>query len=265
MTYHNENYGSNERTNLPPLGSRRTKRQRNRKPFKGNARRTHLLLLTVITAVSIGVLSMTAEDSSQEVSANKKENVKAQLVALDLEQTNNRAALEKRISDGIKAIVAKQEAERLEVERVEAERREAERIESERVAAEEAERNRLSATSTTTTTTNAQPQYVEPPTESTPVGGGDYGIPPDSYWDRMAMCETGGNWAHFPYGTWTGGLGIYNQTWRGWGGLEFAPTAGQATREQQIIVANRIATQGYGNLGPVGYSAWGCLATVGYP
>lgn len=84
------------------------------------------------------------------------------------------------------------------------------------------------------------------------------GVADVAYWDRMAQCETGGNWQHFPYGTWTGGLGIYNQTWIGWGGGEFAPTAGQATKEQQIIVADRIAAD-------VGYSAWGCVATVGYP
>jgi hypothetical protein len=81
---------------------------------------------------------------------------------------------------------------------------------------------------------------------------------PIEYWDRMAQCETGGNWQHFPYGTWTGGLGIYNQTWLGWGGGEFAPTAGQASKEQQIIVAERIAAD-------VGYSAWGCVHSVGYP
>lgn len=43
------------------------------------------------------------------------------------------------------------------------------------------------------------------------------------------------------------------------------PTTLPPTREQQIIVANRIATQGYGSLGPVGYSAWGCVGAVGYP
>jgi len=106
-----------------------------------------------------------------------------------------------------------------------------------------------------------EPVYEAPPVEPQAAAG----LPPDSYWDQMAICETGGNWAHFPDGTWTGGLGIYNQTWVGWGGLEFAPKAGQATREQQIIVANRIATQGYNGLGPVGYSAWGCLPQVGYP
>ena len=84
------------------------------------------------------------------------------------------------------------------------------------------------------------------------------GSTPVEYWDRMAQCETGGNWQHFPYGTWTGGLGIYNQTWLGWGGGEFAPTAGQASKDQQIIVANRIAAD-------VGYSAWGCVTAVGYP
>lgn len=261
MTYHDDNYGSNEPINFPPLGSRNPNRKPNRKFFNGSARRVHLLLLTVITVASLGVILMTAENDTQEVSASRKENVKAQLVALDLERENNRAALERRINDGIEAIVAQQEMERLEAERIEAERREAERLEAERLAAEQAERDRLATTTTSTTL----PQYVAPPAESTSTGGGSGGLPPDSYWDRMAMCETGGNWAHYPYGTWTGGLGIYNQTWRGWGGLEFAPTAGQATREQQIIVANRIATQGYGSLGPVGYSAWGCLATVGYP
>lgn len=125
------------------------------------------------------------------------------------------------------------------------------------------------ATTTTTAPPPPPPPVTEPPAAEpsavAAVESDGSGLPPESYWDRMAQCETGGNWAHFPYGTWTGGLGIYNQTWIGWGGSEFAPTAGQATREQQIVVANRIATQGYGNLGPAGYSAWGCLASVGYP
>lgn len=95
----------------------------------------------------------------------------------------------------------------------------------------------------------------EPVAEPEPVTNG---VADEAYWDRMAQCETGGNWQHFPYGTWTGGLGIYNQTWLGWGGGEFAPTAGQATKEQQIIVADRIAAD-------VGYSAWGCVTAVGYP
>lgn len=91
------------------------------------------------------------------------------------------------------------------------------------------------------------------------------GVPDDSYWDRMARCETAGNWSHYPDGQWSGGLGIYAGTWDAWGGGEFASNAGYATRDQQIIVANRIATQGYGNVKPVGYSGWGCVKTIGYP
>lgn len=99
------------------------------------------------------------------------------------------------------------------------------------------------------------PPVTAPPEPEIATPTGVAGV---DYWDRMANCETGGNWQHFPYGTWTGGLGIYNQTWLGWGGGEFAPTAGQASKDQQIIVAERIAAD-------VGYSAWGCVSVVGYP
>jgi membrane protein involved in colicin uptake len=94
------------------------------------------------------------------------------------------------------------------------------------------------------------------------------GVPADDYWDRMAYCETGGNWG-MTGSRYSGGVGFYNGTWDAWGGREFANLAGHATREQQIIVANRVATQGYqgprGYVAPVGYSGWGCVKTVGYP
>jgi hypothetical protein len=80
---------------------------------------------------------------------------------------------------------------------------------------------------------------------------------PDSYWDRMAKCETGGNWSMVG-SRYSGGLGFYNGTWDSFGGREFAAKAGQATREQQIVVANRVAKQ-------VGLSGWGCLSHVGRP
>jgi hypothetical protein len=94
-------------------------------------------------------------------------------------------------------------------------------------------------------------------------------IPHDTYWDAMARCETGGDWA-MTGSRYSGGVGFYNGTWDAWGGREFAPLAGQASREEQIIVANRVATQGWvspsgGYVAPVGYSGWGCVASVGYP
>lgn len=69
-------------------------------------------------------------------------------------------------------------------------------------------------------------------------------------WDGIARCETGGNW-HMQGSTFSGGVGFANTTWNGFGGREFAPNAGQATREQQIIVAERVYAR-------YGLSGWGC-------
>ncbi|KAB1551663.1 DUF3235 domain-containing protein [Corynebacterium sp. zg254] len=80
---------------------------------------------------------------------------------------------------------------------------------------------------------------------------------PDSDWDRLAQCESGGNWAINTGNGYHGGLQFSAQTWNAFGGGEFAPTANQATREQQIVVAERVlAKQGWG--------AWpACSAKLG--
>jgi hypothetical protein len=68
-------------------------------------------------------------------------------------------------------------------------------------------------------------------------------------WDELARCENGGDWTVVDkYG---GGLGIYIGTWHGFGGGEFASNPGYATKEQQIIVAERIYARH-------GLSGWGC-------
>lgn len=80
---------------------------------------------------------------------------------------------------------------------------------------------------------------------------------PDSDWDRLAQCESGGNW-HINTGNgYHGGLQFSPQTWQAHGGGQFAPTANQATREQQIVIAERtLANQGWG--------AWpACSASLG--
>ncbi len=118
---------------------------------------------------------------------------------------------------------------------------------------------------TTTPPTTTPPTTAAPPTTPAPVATpGAPGLPPDSYWDAMARCETGGNW-QMTGPRFSGGVGFANTTWKAYGGLEFAPNAGAATRNQQIVVANRVATQGYGAVRAVGYSAWGCTSHVGYP
>ena len=70
---------------------------------------------------------------------------------------------------------------------------------------------------------------------------------PDSDWDRLAQCEAGGNWAINTGNGYQGGLQFSPSTWNAHGGGQYAATANQATREQQIVVAERVlATQGWG-------------------
>lgn len=63
-------------------------------------------------------------------------------------------------------------------------------------------------------------------------------------WDSVARCESGGNWSHGPVtnssGTYSGGLMIGHRWWDAHGGEQFANHPYQASRAQQIIVAERI-------------------------
>jgi hypothetical protein len=78
-----------------------------------------------------------------------------------------------------------------------------------------------------------------------------------SVWDRLAQCESSGNWAINTGNGFTGGLQFLRSTWLGMGGGEYAPDAYLATREQQIDIATRVlASQGWG--------AWpGCSSMMG--
>ena len=71
----------------------------------------------------------------------------------------------------------------------------------------------------------------------------------DATWDRVAQCESGGNWKINTGNGFQGGLQFTPTTWSGFGGREFAATANQATREQQIVVAERV-------LAAQGWNAW---------
>jgi TP901 family phage tail tape measure protein len=65
-------------------------------------------------------------------------------------------------------------------------------------------------------------------------------------WDAIAQLESGGRW-DIPYGDAdsTGGLQIQDRTWVAFGGTAIAPHAYQATKAQQIAVAEKIlAAQG---------------------
>lgn len=55
-------------------------------------------------------------------------------------------------------------------------------------------------------------------------------------WDRVAQCESGGRWDD-TRGQYEGGLHFLHDTWVRAGGRRFAEHAYQATREQQIEIA----------------------------
>ena len=65
-------------------------------------------------------------------------------------------------------------------------------------------------------------------------------------WDRLAQCESGGNWAINTGNGYYGGLQFNEGTWLSYGGGEYAPFAHQASREQQIATAERLhAARGF--------------------
>ncbi len=79
------------------------------------------------------------------------------------------------------------------------------------------------------------------------LGTGSAHAASDSEWDQVAQCESGGNWAINTGSGYQGGLQFSPSTWAANGGTQFAPSADQATKEQQITVAERVlATQGKG-------------------
>ena len=87
------------------------------------------------------------------------------------------------------------------------------------------------------------------------LGTGSAHAATDAEWDQVAQCESTGNWAIDTGNGYHGGLQFSPSTWSGYGGGEFAPQANMATREQQIVVAERVlAGQGRG--------AWPVCGTV---
>lgn len=66
-------------------------------------------------------------------------------------------------------------------------------------------------------------------------------------WDQVAACESGGNWNINTGNGYYGGVQFSYDTWAGYGGQQYAPTADQATKAQQIDIAERVlAGQGAG-------------------
>ena len=66
-------------------------------------------------------------------------------------------------------------------------------------------------------------------------------------WDRVAACESGGNWSINTGNGFYGGLQFSRSTWAAYGGLAYAPRADLASKQAQIAVAEQtLADQGPG-------------------
>jgi resuscitation-promoting factor RpfB len=80
---------------------------------------------------------------------------------------------------------------------------------------------------------------------STPAPSGGTGA-----WDRIAACESGGNWASNTGNGYYGGLQFDHGTWAAYGGTAYANNANGASKAQQIAIAEKVkADRG-------GYGAW---------
>ena len=71
-----------------------------------------------------------------------------------------------------------------------------------------------------------------------------------SRWDSIAECESGGDWSTNTGNGYYGGLQFDKQTWNAYGGDQYAARPDQASREEQIAVANKVKED------RGGYGAW---------
>lgn len=73
----------------------------------------------------------------------------------------------------------------------------------------------------------------------------------EAMWDKIAQCESTGNWSINNGNGYYGGLQFDIRTWLGAGGGAYAPNASLASKAQQIDIANRVYAQR-------GLQPWGC-------
>jgi Transglycosylase-like domain len=74
-----------------------------------------------------------------------------------------------------------------------------------------------------------------------------------SVWDRLAKCESGGRWNYNGSSGYDGGLQFLPSTWRSYKPSGYPSYAWQASREQQIVVAEKV-------LSDAGWGAWPACA-----
>ena len=91
-------------------------------------------------------------------------------------------------------------------------------------------------------------------TSSTKKSSGGSTTPSGSVWDKLAKCESGGNWSINTGNGYYGGLQFSLSTWRAYGG---SGMPNKASREQQIAIAKKLQAD-------AGWGAWpACSAKLG--
>jgi len=124
-------------------------------------------------------------------------------------------------------------------------------------AANSATSTARSAPSATSTIATTAPKATANPSSKTPeAGGGNTVAAPglaDSVWDALAQCESGGNWAINTGNGLYGGLQLDRGAWLSNGGAAYAPLPSDATRQQQILIAEKVRADR-------GFSPWSSCA-----
>lgn len=103
-----------------------------------------------------------------------------------------------------------------------------------------------SAPSATSTRVTTAPATTANPGSKAPAAGGANtvaaapGLSDTSVWDTLAQCESGGNWATNTGNGLYGGVQLDQGVWLSNGGGAYAPLPSEATREQQIVIAEKM-------------------------
>ncbi|MEU5973989.1 transglycosylase family protein [Streptomyces sp. NPDC047315] len=91
------------------------------------------------------------------------------------------------------------------------------------------------------------------------LGAGSASAADSAVWDRVAECESAGQWSANTGNGYFGGLQFSQETWEAFGGTQYAVRADLASRSQQIAVAEKV-------LAAQGSQAWSsCGANAGLP
>ena len=103
------------------------------------------------------------------------------------------------------------------------------------------------------------PPPPPPPPRAAPAVDASSFVVDESVWDALAQCESGGNWSINTGNGYYGGLQFSYDTWHASGGGAYAEYPHQATREEQIAVAENLHAAR-------GFAPWpACRVKLGLP